>query len=269
MTEVRFILKSEYSIAREIWNACFPEDAGEYGDYYFAHRTKPENVIAVFEDGIMTGCLHLLPQRITVNGEERSVGFIAGVGVLEQHRGKGCAGKLLRFAHEELCKRNAYCALLQPVNTAYYTGSGYESYSVKEQYKLTCGGGEAMLNPSAEELLRIYNAYAKHYDGMKVRSVRDMQLLMEEWSITGCTLVYTDNAYAAYYMKDGEAHTTELCGYDENLLRYIAGREGSITYEVPSGETAIGEKVGERTFTMIKRLQMGQECKKVCSLEYC
>lgn len=269
MPDVRFITPSEYAIAREIWNACFPEDAGEYGDYYFEHRTAPENVIAIFEDGEMAGCLHLLPQRITVGGQEKAVGFIAGVGVLEQHRGKGYAGKLLRFAHSALESRGAYCALLQPVNTAYYYGSGYEDYCIKEEYRITEGGGEARLNPSAEELLRIYNTFAQNYDGLKLRTLRDMELLLEEWRITGCTVACTGKAYAAYYIKEGAAHTTELCGFDESLLRFIAGREGSLFYEIPKGEAAIGEKTGERTFTMIKRLQMGQECKKICSLEYC
>lgn len=270
MSEVRFIRGEEYPAARGIWNVCFPEDAGAYGDYYFAKRTRPEWVVGAFEGSRLMACLHIIPEIITVGEDELPVGMIAGVGTLPEYRKRGLAAELLAFAKEYLRGQGAYGAMLQPVDTAYYISSGFAPYCVKGNYLISHGEGSFEEGAAPEELLGIYRRYAAGYDGMRARGPEEMALLMEEWRLTGCRLAVKEGAYAAYYIKDGMAHTTELAGEEPlPLLRAIAAAEGGVRCELPLAQSAIGEKTGERVFTMMAWLKEPRETRPVCSLEYC
>lgn len=270
MSEIRLIKGEEYAAARRIWDICFPEDAGEYAEYYFSRRTAAENVVGAFEEGELAACLHVIPQRITVRGRSLPIGMIAGVGTLPEFRRRGLAGEMLAAAKELLRKRGAYGAMLQPVNTAYYTSSGFVPYSVKDIYIVKGGGGSFRESAGAAELLDIYRYYASDFDGMRERSLRDMELLMEEWEITGCRIAAGDGTYIAYYVKDGAAHATEAAGRDiGGLAEAVAARHGSLRIELPEGVDISGEKTGRRVFSMMAFLGEPRERGRVCSLEYC
>ena len=46
---IRSITKDEYENgAKQVWDACFPDDGAAFIDYYFEKRTAKENVLAAF-----------------------------------------------------------------------------------------------------------------------------------------------------------------------------------------------------------------------------
>lgn len=112
---VRPITPEEYAAAQAVWDACFPEDAAGYSDYYFACRTKPAYVLAAFlEDGRMAGALHALPYPLCFGTQVKRCAMIAGVATLPEQRHKGIAAALIRTAHARLAQEGVCAALLKP-----------------------------------------------------------------------------------------------------------------------------------------------------------
>ena len=266
--KIRHIKKEEYKAAQTVWDACFPEDDSGFSDYYFQKRTCPQNVIGAFDGDVMAACLHVLPQQICVGGRARPVGFIAGVGTLPQYRKQGLAKALLGFAAEEEKNRGSYALMLKPADPRYYTGFGFRPYVVKDRFEATgafCPTTD-LLPPSAAALHRIYCAFAVQFDGMRLRSISDMELLLEEWNMEGARVLMSGCGYVVCAASGGAVVTVEAAGDSLPILSDLAKNEGKTAFFAMDGGGV--RKVGSDMFTMIYRLAPAAEVRPVWSLEY-
>ena len=199
---VRPITPEEYAAAQAVWDACFPEDAAGYSDYYFACRTKPAYVLAAFlEDGRMAGALHALPYPLCFGTQVKRCAMIAGVATLPEQRHKGIAAALIRTAHARLAQEGVCAALLKP-DVDFYAQFGYRPFAWHEQFRVEAGElavpEPALHTPSAEEMLACYDALAAEYNGMMVRTVRDMELMRKETAVLGGEAFAAGGAYALW-----------------------------------------------------------------------
>ena len=254
---VRPITPEEYAAAQAVWDACFPEDAAGYSDYYFACRTKPAYVLAAFlEDGRMAGALHALPYPLCFGTQVKRCAMVAGVATLPEQRHKGIAAALIRTAHARLAQEGVCAALLKP-DVDFYAQFGYRPFAWHEQFRVEAGElavpEPALHTPSAEEMLACYDALAAEYNGMMVRTVRDMELMRKETAVLGGEAFAAGGAYALCLAEEGGAELTELVGRNAMPLVYaLAARFGAVRFRLPCGARPEGLPKGERMmFSML------------------
>lgn len=290
-TEIRRITDAEYGQARGLWDVCFPEDANGYSQYYFARRTKPEYVLACFADGVMAGDLHAIPYPLLFGKSIKPCAMIAGVATRPEYRHRGIASALIREAHKQLLEAGTAAAVLKP-DVDFYAQFGYVPFSWHDEYTLCARDAErfpqnaALYTPDAAGLLSIYGAFAKGYVGMMARSLRDMELYLEENALAPGAVCDGEN-YALYTPEEGAARIYELAGKTPVRLAAALARScGEASFSLPAGHGACGLKsTGTEMFSMLCPLDekkllegtgagdtqslVGGKCGVCCTLEFC
>ena len=289
---VRPILDAEYAQAREVWDACFPEDAYGYSAYYFARRTAPANVLAAFDgDGAMVGALHAVPYPLRFGDGVKPCAMVAGVATLPAFRHRGVAAALIHAAHARL-KENGVCAAVLKPDVDFYAQFGYLPFAWHGCFTVSAGGLDipvpALHGPDAREMLVCYGDFARQYNGMMARTEGDMALMLEEAFVLGAAAYAAQGAYAIGAPNgDGCFEVSELVGRDSlPLIAALAEKFGKVRFRLPWGaapdrlpagermmfsmlcpldEAALLEGTGARTIAEL----LSGEIKPNCTLEFC
>ena len=236
---IRTIENGEYVRAKRLWAECFPEDDGEFIEYYFANRTSPDNIIGAFDgDGKMLGGLHIIGQKLRICGTEKRIGFIAGVGTKPEHRNRGIASKLLEAAVPVMRDRGYAAAVLQPFNDDFYKKYGYRDFVFAGRCKSVAPTEHKNENYDEKSLLSKYNAFMAGYDGYAVRDEGTYTNLIKEFSANNAKIFSLGDSYALVYAGSGvePAQVMEFVGNGDAsaLASVIRGSFGDVDMLVPT-----------------------------------
>jgi len=264
MAKLRILIKKDMDAAQHVYKICFPNDEEAFVSYYFQKRTKPNWILGAFEGERLIGTVHMLPQTARFFGVDKSVGLVVGVATLPDERGKGIAGSMLNAAFSVMRERGFCLTVLKAATEElerFYEKFGYDSFARRDVYDLTlsdlsCVEDVATHTPTASELLQIYTAYAADFNGMRMRTKRDMELLLEELTTYESDVLCSGGAYAICYFEEGEAHTLELAGKKPlPLLKALSKKYGRIHAAVCANVPLIDGKAFTReTFNLYKVL---------------
>lgn len=264
MTQLRILNASNMPAARRVWEICFPNDEAPFVAYYFERRTRPEWILGAFEGSDLIGTVHMLPHTARFFGEERRVGFSAGVATLPAFRARGVAGEMIEASFSILRERGFSLAMLKPFSQSlarFYERFGYRPYACTDTYRFTTDDLQdvddvTVYTPDATELLSVYRAFAAPYNGVRVRTVGGMALLLEEVETYGGEVLLGGGAYAACYRGEGGAHAFELAGKSPlPLLKALAQKYGAVHASLPAGENLVADKAFVReVFNMVRLL---------------
>lgn len=123
---IRYLDKEEAGACMPLWREAFPEDSGEFLEYYFGRKVK-ESRILVKEDGegrILT-MVHLNPYDVMVRGQAHRLSYIVGVATAARSRHQGhmrdVLVKMLRDMHEA---GDPFCYLM-PASPDIYRPFGF------------------------------------------------------------------------------------------------------------------------------------------------
>ena len=67
----------------EIYDRCFPGEH-EYGEFYFDRFWKPERTLVARIDGKTAAMLHLIRQKLVLDGHEIDAEYLYAVGTLPE-----------------------------------------------------------------------------------------------------------------------------------------------------------------------------------------
>lgn len=84
---------------QKIWETCFGDEE-EYIRFYMEHRMTDENMLVIYEDGKVVSMASFLPVRYLCNGAYVDARYVYAVATLPEYRGRGFAGRILKFAYE-------------------------------------------------------------------------------------------------------------------------------------------------------------------------
>ncbi len=255
---VRPIKETELSAAKTVWDRCFPEDAGSYSDFYFARRTKAKYILAAFSsEGKMIGTLHALPYPLRFGDTVKNCALVTGVATLPEYRMRGVAAAMLRKSETWLREKGVCAAVLKP-DADIYGPFGYRPFGWHDRYCAAAPLFETipaaqLLEPDTAHMLRLYESFAACYNGMMVRTERDMENVLLEAEAAGGRVYAAAGAYAVVY-EDGDALSlSELVGDDFlPLLAALARRGKQLRFRLPEGFSLPGLSAGERMmFSML------------------
>lgn len=100
---------------RQLWCTCF-NDSEDFQDIYFEEKYADERNYTLQPNGTVVATLQLLPYRMTFYAGVLHAGYVSGLAVHPDERGKGLAARLLRQAHQELARQGGTFSFLIPSN---------------------------------------------------------------------------------------------------------------------------------------------------------
>ena len=257
---IRSISHEEYETsAKQVWDACFPEDGKAFIDYYFAKRSAPENVLAAFCGNRMVGDLHILKKRVRFFDTVKDIAFIAGVGTVPEFRKHGVAARLLEAVVPFALKNGWSAAMLQPFSFEFYQKFGYEPFAYRQECVFYPQGTRRDLEvhpPEPLQMLEIYRAYTAPYAGTFERSEEDFALLLEEAEICQDLVMAAADSYAWGRIDEDKIVLYELAGQNtQSLLKALAQKYGRpVCFALPADHIWPGNQGKCSPFNMIRVL---------------
>ena len=103
----------------------------------------------------------------------------------------------------------------------------------------------------------MYSAFAEQFDGMRLRSLADLALLLEEWNMVGARVLMSGRGYVVCAEEGGVLTAVEAAGDSLPILSDLAPKEEKVTFYAMDGGGAT--EMGGEVFTMIYHLAMPEE----------
>ncbi len=128
---LRKLEKEEHAQTRALWEEIFQEDTKEFLDYYYACKTKDNEIYVIEEDGEIVSMLHLNPYQMRIGTEIYQTHYIVAVATKEAYRKRGYMKALLEYAMDVMTERGEPFTFLMPAAEAIYKPFGF--YYVYEQ----------------------------------------------------------------------------------------------------------------------------------------
>lgn len=161
----------------------------EFAFQYTASPAEREERLAVmasqqiwgyFDQEQLAAQLVILDIKTWVNNKAFDMGGIAAVATWPEHRRQGMVGQLLSHALKVMKESGQTLSFLAPFSFAFYRKYGWEGYVEYMRYdiathqlpkpELAAGGKFQRIEPDSAVLNPIYEAYAKRFNGMLVRT---------------------------------------------------------------------------------------------------
>lgn len=228
---------------RKLWEYCF-DDSDEFNDWFFENRYQPQNTLVASDNGHIASALQLLPYTIQLRDQQMVSSYIVGVSTWPEDRGKGHVTHLLRYALEEMRRREQWISILLPFKYEFYRKYGWETcyshviYSGSvEAFNSYCGKFEVtgQFRPvnKAEDICllnKCYLQFAKGLNGYVLRDSQDWDRVLNDIRLEqGHMRVYVEGeyilGYIIYYIQDRQFFIRELAFADEKsklaILRFV------------------------------------------------
>ncbi len=203
-------LPQEKKIVYGIWKQVFAGDDGGYTDYFFRTLYKPENTLVLKESGNIVSTLMRIPHSIMLAGHILESSMILGVATIPSYRKRGCMHELMNDVLDEVEHRELV-TLIQAYNPSMYTQFGFEMVYYRRRYSIhrsqipLCSNEGLTYKVQSQDLLDVYTAYVRRFDGFYLRTKEDFDHLQEECNAEGGKLIayYDQNkqiqGYASLY----------------------------------------------------------------------
>lgn len=205
-----------------------------------AAKLKSEELWGYYSEGKLAAKLMLLPLAVSIGTREFAMGGIASVSTWPEYRRNGYVGKLLRHSFEVMRGRGQSLSMLHPFSFSFYRKYGYEIYTDVKKYELELRhipslphpGGSFVRTRDVNLLRRVYDAYAREYSGMLVRSDDWWNRILEDRSSTLAVWLNEEGeprGYLRYLVRNEEMKVHEWVYLDETarmaLLKWISNHD--------------------------------------------
>ena len=102
--------------SRELWAQAFPEDQPEFLDLYFSRCYTPERNLTLTGDDSdeIVAAGQILPFAFNFGGRRLSAGYVSGLAVAPESRGKGLGSRWMAEAHRRMHAEGQVLSLLIP-----------------------------------------------------------------------------------------------------------------------------------------------------------
>lgn len=218
-----------------------------------ASRKKREAEMARHEiygymvDGELAGKVHILPLSIYIGDQQFEMGGISAVATWPEYRRQGVAKRLLQHSLQKMKQNGQTVSLLHPFQVGFYRKYGWELAYVHKKYTIPLEkmkhdwktDGYVRRTTDHALLEKLYEVYAKKYNGMLVRD--DLW-----WK----QRVLTDEAaqMAVAYHASGEPEGYLIYKVQENILTikdyaYTTQNGLRLLYEFISNHDSMAKEV--------------------------
>lgn len=185
---------------KNVWQICFPDEDQKYIDYYFRALYKPENCYVYVLNGRVVSTLLRNKHVMMFDGKPLQVSMILGVATLPRFRSHGYMHALMNVVLDA-CEHTELITLLQSDEPELYLSFGFRMIYERTQYRLRREDMPRVTNfglnyaPSAVDMLKVYSAYIRRFNGFYARDLKYFQNYQEETAAEKGKIIAYYNGY--------------------------------------------------------------------------
>lgn len=160
-------------------------------------------------EGEVAGKVHILPFRMFIGGKEIASGGIGAVSTWPEYRRLGIAKKLMHRSLVDMKEKGMTVSFLHPFHVGFYRKLGWEVVVNHKQYTIPTAdlhtrwqaeGYVRRIKDDISLLDRLYQSYAKQYNGMLFRDETWWQEKVLADSLARIAVAYHDRGQAIGYV---------------------------------------------------------------------
>ncbi len=223
--EIRKLELSEHQNSRGLYEEVFDEDSSSFVDYYYAEKTRDNQIYVIEEDGKIRSMIHLNPYRMYVNGSSKDVNYIVAVATQKEYRKRGYMASLLKKSLGDMYQAGQSFTFLMPASESIYLPFDFRTV-YEQEGKFYCKADEELpgitiIDAAASDCRELAEAanrrLSEKYQVFALRDETYYQRVIREYE--------SDGGKLKIYCKDGEI--TDCRGYypeEENDIPKIMVR---------------------------------------------
>lgn len=139
---VRIATEEDKHDIMDLWKYCF-SDTEAFVDYYFSKRYNPNYTVVLSRKGHVEAALQLNPYNLAVGDVVTEVGYVVGVGVQPESRGRGYMTELMKKTLSLQYGNGDTFSILMPIDTKVYTRYGYANCFLRHEFHMDLNRLEA------------------------------------------------------------------------------------------------------------------------------
>lgn len=213
----------------ECWNKCFTMEDPRYTEYFFNNLYKPEYGYALVEEGAVISTICRIPHAIMFNGRILQASMLLGAATLPDYRNRGCMHQMMDTVIDA-CEHSELITFIQAYRPDLYIPWGFQMVEDRMDYTVTRADVKRITNygcayePSPIDLLKVYSAYIRRFNGFYARDLDYFVKLKKEIQAQGGKIVAYYNGkdqiqgYATILIQGREAKVEELVYLDAMSL---------------------------------------------------
>lgn len=218
VTRMALLTRTERKEARKLWEEVFPEDTGQFLDYYEQYVADHNRIFGEKENGELVSMVQLNPYKIQMGEERADSYYIVAVATREACRHQGRMRRLLIEAMRTMYQEEIPFTFLMPASEAIYRP--FDFVTVYRQTIFTMGaemGTEARWHcrPCDRRQLKELAVWSEHYlrKHCRVFTVRSKEYYERIWkeqeSMNGQILLFYEKEELKGYCFSGYEGSAE------------------------------------------------------------
>lgn len=179
---------------KELWKICFPNVDVRYQDFFFRYILKPEECFIKILEGKIVATLVRRKHPLIYNARVLQTSMIVGVCVHPDYRHKGFMHEMMDIVMDA-CEHSELITLIQTKNPEGYEPFGFQTIYRRSQYQIERKDVKRVSNlgcayePTPIDLLKVYSAYIKRFNGFYARDLEYFVNYKKEISAVGGKIV--------------------------------------------------------------------------------
>ncbi|HML99874.1 MAG TPA: GNAT family N-acetyltransferase [Bacilli bacterium] len=191
----------------ELYASSF-SDSFAYRDYIFLYDAREHNIISVERNQKIVSGLILIDRTMHYNGQNWPLSLIVGMATNPAYRRQGLLKEVVKKAIKEAINLNHAFIFLYPVDSHYYTSSGFINYILEAPLDINWPHVEVTLEAAVvpELLADIYQEAIKGREGYMDRSLKRWSYFMNSLAQDGTSfdLIKHEKEVYGYLAHSGE-----------------------------------------------------------------
>lgn len=156
-----------------LYEASFPEDRGDYANYYYQWKCLDNEILVLTTPGLASeknrensteeicAMLHLNPYEMWISTQSVTLHYIVAVATALSHRRQGCMRTLMEQAFCWMYQQEEPFTYLMPADTVYYTPFGFRV--IYDQTPVSFSSEIEKVNQQAKEQFDVVTLRNENY----------------------------------------------------------------------------------------------------------
>ncbi len=182
---IRDAVDKDKEAIRALLQMCFPVKSSDFMDCFFSSMYDLGRTVVCELDNRIISCVHMQSVEVMLNGMTLKAAYLSQLSTHLDYRRSGYMQECMNSVLDE-CDKKYLLTFVEASNPKLLEKFGFQQAAVHRSYDLPAKYfDKATLigvtdSFTAEELLRVYKLFMKHFDGYRVRDVAFYERMIHE-----------------------------------------------------------------------------------------
>lgn len=168
-----------------LWQSSFSIKNSETINCFFNHGMKEGKTILCEKDDKLVAAVFMHDMNIMFHNKLLKSVFLSHAATHPDYRKTSSMDECLKSVLDE-CERKALFTFVEATSFKFWESYGFQEATIHRYYELNerhfenVSQNDVFEDASCEEMKEVYDAFMKHFDGYKCRSIHDFELIQTE-----------------------------------------------------------------------------------------